>query len=125
MQIVISGSAPSKKNDRQIFVRNGRIVSIPSARHKAWQDSALAELASQYKGSVDGACIVICQFYFENKRLKDLDNSLSSVLDVLVKSGLLPDDNYLVVPEVHAIFGGIDKENPRTEVTIEEVDPVR
>ena len=40
--------------------------------------------------------------------------------DVLVKQGIIPDDNYTVIPKIVSEFGGIDKKNPRIEITIEE-----
>ena len=65
------------------------------------------------------------RIYASNKRLFDIDN-IASVhtkycLDCLVQAGKLKDDNYLFVPETHTYFAGIDKENPRVEITIKEI----
>ena len=43
-------------------------------------------------------------------------------LDAIVTSGVLEDDNYRIVVETRHRVGGIDKENPRVEFHIEEVD---
>lgn len=40
--------------------------------------------------------------------------------DVLVNEGKLLDDNYDYVPYITCSFGGIDKNNPRMEITIED-----
>lgn len=41
--------------------------------------------------------------------------------DTLVQAGKLPDDNYLYVPQIKAIYGGIDKSNPRVQVEIKSL----
>lgn len=52
----------------------------------------------------------------------DLMNWISVVdkffQDTLVKAGKLPDDNYDFVPLIHAVWGEIDKGNPRVQVEI-------
>ena len=64
--------------------------------------------------------------YYPNKRKFDLDNVGSVTAkffqDALVEFDKLPDDNYDYVKEVMFKFGGIDKDNPRVEVEIEEVE---
>lgn len=47
--------------------------------------------------------------------------------DVLVQEGKLIDDNYLYVPTLYMEFGGVDKSNPRLEITIisnDEPEPI-
>ncbi len=124
MKIVIEGQCPSKKNSRNLFVRNGRIVNIPSKIHAAWERQALVSLQTQYRGQFDGPVSVTCEFYNKDKRLRDIDNQQSAVLDLLVKSGLLKDDNYLNVVELHGYFKGIDKENPRVQIKVSEVNDI-
>ena len=62
--------------------------------------------------------------YVSNRRF-DLDNygAVASKFfqDTLVTFHKLPDDDYDNVVEVVFRFGGVDKENPRIECTIEEV----
>lgn len=48
----------------------------------------------------------------------DLDNTtIKFIADGFVESGLLEDDNYTVVQKL-TLMGGVDKENPRTEIKI-------
>ena len=55
----------------------------------------------------------------------DLMNWISVVdkffQDCLVQAGKLPDDNYVFVPQIKAIYGGIDKSNPRVQVEIKSL----
>ncbi len=65
-------------------------------------------------------------FYPGTKHLSDVGNACSIVdkffADALVELGKLPDDNYLYVPELVFRFGSIDRENPRVEIFIEEIE---
>lgn len=118
MKIVLLGSTPSKKNSRNLFVRGGRIVNIPSKRHKEWEDSALLQLGA-YKGQAEGKVTIAYQFYVKDNRARDLDNMIASVNDVLVKAGLLADDSWQCLA-IGAADAEIDKTNPRVELFIEE-----
>jgi len=61
-----------------------------------------------------------------DKRLFDIGNIRSVhekfFLDALVELGKLEEDNYLFVPETHTYFKGIDKENPRVDIIIKELE---
>ena len=65
-------------------------------------------------------------FFYPDKRLRDIDNSLSVVSkftgDALVELGILDDDNYKSLKQVIGSFGGIDKVNPRAKVIIRKID---
>lgn len=74
---------------------------------------------------VEGKVRVSYLIFYPTKRAFDIDN-IGSVItkfthDALVEFGVLEDDNYHFVHEIVFTFGGIDKENPRCDVTIEEL----
>ena len=60
--------------------------------------------------------------YTKTKREFDLSNVCSVVdkffCDALVELGKLPDDNIKHLSQISFSFGGVDKDNPRIEVTI-------
>lgn len=60
--------------------------------------------------------------FFGSKRKTDISNVCSIVdkyfCDALVELGKLPDDNYDYIKEITYKFGGIDKNNPRVEITL-------
>lgn len=62
------------------------------------------------------------RLFMGSARSADLSNICSIVdkffCDALVNSGKIPDDNYDVISSVNYQFGGIDKNNPRVEVSI-------
>lgn len=56
-----------------------------------------------------------------DNRNHDLDNQVSTVLDALVKAKVLSDDSQHTIVKIIARYMGIDKFDPRVEVTIEVV----
>jgi Holliday junction resolvase RusA-like endonuclease len=73
---------------------------------------------------VTGTCKVTYYIYYPTKRVFDIDN-IGSVItkfthDALVELGILEDDNYNYIHEIVFKFGGVDKENPRCDVILEE-----
>lgn len=65
------------------------------------------------------------KLYIGSKRLCDVSNICSIIdkffCDALVELGILPDDNYTIISGISYSFGGIDKSNPRCEITIKEI----
>jgi len=63
--------------------------------------------------------------YPQTRRKFDLMNVVSIhskyFLDTLVKLGKLPDDSYDYVIKESTAFGGVDKDNPRVEIIIEDL----
>ena len=119
MKLVISGTTPSKKNSR-INTRSGR--SFPSKRFTDWEKPALLELQTQFKGLkvTDYPISLTLVFYNSDRRRHDLDNQASSILDTLVKAGVIEDDNQNFVNSIHLQYGGLDKENPRCEIFLDD-----
>ena len=52
------------------------------------------------------------------RRKCDLTNLLEAIDDIMVKSGLLADDNFTIIESHDGSRVLYDKENPRTEVQI-------
>ena len=71
---------------------------------------------------IDGPVKLTYTIYRHDNRKFDIGNVGAIVdkfvCDVLVKSGILADDNYDVVKSVEYIWGGVDKDNPRADVEV-------
>jgi Holliday junction resolvase RusA-like endonuclease len=119
MKLTISGTTPSKKNSR-INTRSGR--SFPSKRFTEWEKVAVPELQKQFTGLrvTDYPITVTIVFFNEDNRRHDLDNQCSSILDTLVKAGVLEDDNQKYIEAIQLQYGGHDKSNPRCEIFLDE-----
>jgi Holliday junction resolvase RusA-like endonuclease len=122
MRLVVVGKVPSKKNSRNIFVRNNKIVNIPSKLYKEWQQHAKIQLIQQFAGyKVSGYPIAIdIVVYYGSEHRHDLDNALGSIMDCLVDSGVIEDDDVSHISQITIQHGGLDRKNPRTEIFLED-----
>jgi Holliday junction resolvase RusA-like endonuclease len=60
------------------------------------------------------------------RRRTDLTNLLEAVDDLLVHAGIIADDHYGIVEAHDGSRCFVDKDNPRTEITITRIiDPAR
>lgn len=66
-------------------------------------------------------CNITLTYYFKDKRKRDPSNFDKFVLDFLVESGFIEDDNYFVIGDF-TTRGRVDKSNPRIEVEITKKD---
>ena len=123
MKLTIKGRIPSKKNSVIISTRGGRVMKFPSKAYKEWHEDATNQLWGKIpKEPIKGARITIA-IYAPDKRSADLTNKAESIMDLLVDNKIIEDDNWYVCSEILLMFGGVDKENPRAVVAIDEVIP--
>ncbi len=111
MILTIRGRIPSKKNSR-INTRSGR--SFPSSKYTEWHKDASLQIKSASSQTQKGFALT---FYMPDNRRTDLTNKAESVMDLLVDNGLIDDDCWQVTGDVNLSCGGIDKENPRVEIS--------
>lgn len=112
----------SKKNHQQIFKnpRTGKPFVMPSKEYKQYENDALWFIP---KGeTIDYPVNVKCLFYMPTRRKCDLVNMQEAILDVMVKAGLLADDNYSIVQSMDGSRVLYSKEHPRTEIFITRVN---
>lgn len=112
----------SKKNSQQIMVNRatGKPFVMPSKQYKEYEAYALYYVPKRLM--IDYPVAVKCLFYMPTKRKCDLTNLLEAVDDIMVKAGLLADDNYTVIESHDGSRVLYDKENPRTEIYIERIE---
>lgn len=112
----------SKKNSQQILMnpRTKRPFISPSKKYKDYEKAALLYIPTR-ANPIDFPVNVKCIFYMPTKRKCDLTNMLEAVDDVMVKAGLLEDDNYTIIQSHDGSRVLYDKNNPRTEVEIRKI----
>lgn len=117
-KIIITGQTPSHKNSKRIFAnkKTGKMFPANNEKYLAWKDSAVMEIKNS-RVKFDGPVALAATFFCADNRGRDLDNMLASVQDVLVSAGVIADDNHQNLPFVFAKSGGLDRENPRAEIT--------
>lgn len=115
--IVLVGNVPSKKNSR-VHTRNG--ASIPSKAFYEWQSNALIQVRQQTRERFLKPVSVHAVIYFGTNIRADLDNRLTSILDMLVEALVLRDDKWQDVPKI-SCQAEYRKGDPGALVTIEEL----
>lgn len=123
-EAVIPLTPISKKNHQRIFknAKNGKPFIVPSKEYKGYEKECAPYLQEQilpfsYE-PIDFPVCVECKFYMPTRRPCDLTNMLESIDDILVKSGVLEDDNYKIIESHDGSRVLYDKNNGRTEVRI-------
>lgn len=113
--IELCGRIPSKKNSR-INTSSGR--SFPSKEYSAWHKNALKQLP-RVKVCAYNVVSVDIFIRFADLRKADLTNKAESIMDLLVDTGILADDNWKLVRPI-TLDGGLDKNNPGATIKIKE-----
>lgn len=121
IQFTVNIPPVSKKNHQQIAIsKTGRPFVVPSKQYKQYEKDALWFIPKGEK--INKPVNVKCLFYMPTRRKCDLVNMQEAILDVMVKAGLLEDDNYSIVQSMDGSRVLYDKEHPRTEVYITEAE---
>lgn len=95
VEITLDGNIPSKKNSR-INLKSG--VSIPNNKFVQWQNDALIMIRRQTRERFYNPVSIEVIVYFGTNGRADLDNRLTSILDMLVEGLILRDDKWQDVP---------------------------
>lgn len=115
----------SKKNSQQILTNRatGRPFIMPSKKYKDYEKAAARYIPKlRQPEPINRPVNIKCLFYMPTKRKCDLTNLLEAIDDVMVKAGLLADDDFTIIQSHDGSRVLHDKENPRTEVYIEAAE---
>lgn len=113
ISLFYEGVIYSKKNSKQIINVHGRQMLVSNAKAKQNEKDMAAQFCSQVlmeKWKPRGSYSVSMYFWRKDNVRRDLDNLATSVLDALVLSGALEDDNVTNVNELHIYDMGVSKE---------------
>lgn len=118
LRFIIPLQPISKKNSQQIFInsKTGKPFIAPSKKYKEYERAAAWFIPRNI--FIAQPVNVKCLFYMKNRQKCDLTNMLEAIDDVMVRAGLLADDNYTIIQSHDGSRIMHDKENPRTEVYI-------
>lgn len=118
MHLTLKGAPRTKKNSQQIVKLHGKHCIIPSKAYKEYEQLCMWQIKKPTE-AIKTASNVKCVYYMPTKRRVDLCNLLEATCDILVKAGVLIDDNSNVVASHDGSRVLYDKDNPRVEVDIE------
>ena len=111
--------APITKKNHQMIVINpktGKRMVMPSKEYRQYEKDAMWFMPRI--PTIDEPVNIKAVFYMPTKRKCDLVNLQEALLDVLVKYGVIADDNYTIVHSMDGSYVDYDKERPRTDVYI-------
>lgn len=123
---VLQGQPRTKKNSQSIVTnrKTGRQFVKQSDTYKAYEKDAVRQLTQMGLANIgiDYPVNVACRFYRADRRRCDLTNLLEAVDDVMVRAGVLADDNSNIIVSHDGSRVFVDRENPRTVVTITRLE---
>lgn len=123
IKLILSGRPITKKNSQiPIKTKSGKYFIIQSKQYRDYEKICLWQIKEQYKGETIINKISLKALYFmPDRRLPDLLNLLQATADIVEKGGVIENDKNIVSFDGSRIME-FDKENPRTEIYIEEGD---
>ena len=120
----LKGVPRTKKNSQSVITnqRTGRPMIIQSKAYREYEKECLKQIDDLGidRMKINFPVNVMCLFFMPTKRKVDLQNLVSAAMDILVKGGVLADDNYQIVYGNDGSRVLFDKDNPRTEVVIRD-----
>jgi Holliday junction resolvase RusA-like endonuclease len=119
LNITIPITPITKKNHQQIIRIKGRPCVIPSKQYKQYEKDCEKYIEAIPFSAIDCPVNVKCLYYMPTKRRVDLVNLEECTCDILVKFGILADDNSNIIVSMDGSRVLYSKENPRTEIEIE------
>lgn len=124
MKLVVKGNVKAKKNNKTMALnrKTGKMFPMTDKATTEYIKDAVQQLKTQFEGLAITAYPIAVQmvFYYPTKHRKDIDNSMSTILDCMKTAGVIIDDDCDHVNELYAFFGGYDKEDPRVEILLED-----
>lgn len=106
---------PRTKKNHQMIVK-GRLIQ--GQAYRDYEKTAMWFIRRP-QIPIDIPVNVKATYYMATRRRVDLNNLHAALMDILVKSGVLYDDNYKIVASTDGSKVEYDPENPRTEVEID------
>lgn len=118
MKITINEPPRSKKNSMQVVKVKGRVLVLPSKAYREYEKSCSKYLDGLVTEPINHPINIKCDYYMPTRRKVDITNLLEATHDVLVKYGVIADDNRNIVCSVDGSRVWYSKDNPRTEIEI-------
>ena len=117
--ITIPGRPITKKNHSQIVRRGNRSFLIPSKQYLEYEELCGLYIKGNDRIGINTKINLKCLYYMPTRHRVDLCNLLAATCDILVKYGVIEDDNSSIVVSHDGSRVFYDKDNPRVEIYIE------
>lgn len=112
----------SKKNSQEIVFnkRTGHRMVIQNKKYTEYEKECKKYIPTDLIVPINYPINLQCNFYVNDARRRDIANYIEAIQDILVKYGVLEDDNYEIVSSLDGCSMEIDRENPRVVIIIED-----
>ena len=121
IDFILRAETPAKKNSKIFNTKTHKM--FPSANYRAWHEYAALIIKKVLAKRIDSKCYIILVFCHGDMRLRDADNSVSSIFDALVDFEILKNDCWQIIKN-HHVFNTYEKGNPWCKVFIFKEDEV-
>lgn len=121
-KITIPLNPATKKNSSRIVKVGKYHKLLPSKTYEKYEKECKPFLVAFKNMKIDCPVNVEAHYYRATKHRVDLCNLHEALCDVLVKYGVVADDNIKVIATMDGSEVFYDKEFPRTEITITKKD---
>lgn len=124
LTLVIPLDPKTKKNSMQPRINKQKkfLGMMQSDAYQQYERDCLRVIPGNKRIHINEPINVKAVYFTKTRRKVDKTNLESALLDILVKAGVIVDDNCSIVVGTDGSRVHYDKKNPRTEVTIESVD---
>lgn len=131
LRFVIPGECRTKKNHMMIAGAGARcpVCKKPQKQwirqgtaHDTYAKKAVLLLRPRPKKPIDYPINVKCLFYMATRRKVDALNLQATIDDLLIEAGIIEDDNSTIIVAHDGSRVRYDKEHPRTEIYITEME---
>lgn len=120
IHFIIPIAPRTKKNSQQIITVKGRPMIIPSKLYKQYEKDCKDYIPKI--ATITTPVNVKAVYYMPTKRKVDLCNLHEALCDMLVHYKVVDDDNTKIIYSMDGSYVDYDKEHPRTEIYITEVN---
>lgn len=114
---------PKTKKNHQKIIKNPKTKSLMIVQSEAYKqyEKEAGWFLQKPSSPISIPVQVKCIFYRDSNRRCDLTNLLEAIDDILVKYGILKDDDFKIIYSHDGSRVFVDKEHPRTEIVIEDI----
>lgn len=117
MKITVNDIPPSNNQ----YMGNSHSFRAYHRKKEEWHWLVKAAIKERPEKPYTRALVTIT-YFFKDKRRRDPDNySGKFILDALTQEGIIADDSFDVI-DLLVKKGGVDKNNPRTEIEVRSTD---